>query len=70
MTKRSWHQSLESLRWRINEHLDKIEEERQKTFPNKQVIRHWEKEIKAFSVQLHRLEQRLYRRRKRGKRRR
>lgn len=54
---------------RINHelHEQKIALERLKPEPNEGVIGHWEREIEEFTIRVHRLEDRLAQRRRRGR---
>jgi uncharacterized coiled-coil DUF342 family protein len=52
MKKDKLRKKIESLRRQIMEHIEKIETERQKSFPNEGCIAHWEKEILAFEKQI------------------
>lgn len=63
----STREKIEGLHRQVIEHMQKIERERQKSQPNERLILHWEKEISAFSERINRLEQRLVRKRKRGR---
>ena len=69
MGNRSVRKSIHSLRQRILEHQQKIESEQAKSLPNQGLIAHWESEIGAFTIRVRRLEDRLARRRRRGRRR-
>ena len=46
----------------------KIQRERMKLEPDEGLIAHWQSEIDAFALRLHRLEDRLARRVRRGRR--
>lgn len=63
----STREKIEGLHRQVIKHMQKIDRERQKSQPNERLIRHWEKEISAFSERINRLEQCLVRRRKRGR---
>lgn len=52
MKKNKLQKKIESLKRQIIEHKEKIETERQKSFPNEGCIAHWEKEIIAFEKQI------------------
>jgi len=52
MKKNKLRRKIESLRRQIIEHKEKIETERQKSFPNEGCIAHWEKEIRVFEKQI------------------
>ena len=69
MGNRPTRRAIQGLRLQIAGHLQKIAEERIKAEPDDTLILHWQKELKAFSERLDRLEQRLSRQRQRGKRR-
>lgn len=58
---------MESLIQRINEHRAKIVWQQAQTHPNVGLIRHWEREIRAFSVQIQRYEACLNQRKRRGR---
>jgi hypothetical protein len=67
MSNRALRRAIQSLRWQIEIHEHKIAQERSKPEPDEGVIYHWNKEIEAFTERLHRLEDRLARRRRRGR---
>lgn len=67
MGNRAARKSIQSLRQRIIEHYGKIERESIKPEPNQELIAHWQSEIDAFNTRLHRLEERLAQRRRRGR---
>jgi hypothetical protein len=46
---------------RLTEHLTMVEAERARAFPNEGVIRHWEKEMRAFQTGISRARKRLRR---------
>ncbi|MBM4140817.1 MAG: hypothetical protein FJ242_04890 [Nitrospira sp.] len=52
MKKNKLQKKIESLKRQIIERKEKIETERQKSFPNEGCIAHWEKEIIAFEKQI------------------
>lgn len=58
--------AIDGLRLIIEMHQRKVERERAKPQPDEARIRHWENEIRAFTVRLRRLEDRLLQRRRRG----
>lgn len=60
--------AIQGLHNQIELHLDKINFEQTKSEPNEEMIRHWEREIDAFTERLERLETRLAARRRRGRR--
>jgi hypothetical protein len=66
MSNRAIRKAIESLREQILEHQEKIGREREKSIPDEGVIRHWEGEIRAFTIRLRRLEDRLAQRRRRS----
>lgn len=66
MGNRNIHKTLRSLRARIREHQVKIADEP----PGSPLVAYWEREIRAWSERLLRLEDRLARRTQRGSRRR
>jgi hypothetical protein len=59
MGKRNHLKAIKSLEARIAEHLDKIRVELQKEIPDSGLIRHWEKEIKAFENGIRQARKRL-----------
>lgn len=59
---------IESLRERISEHEAKIADECLRSFPDEGKIRHWESEIRGWLSRIAKLEARLARRRRRGRR--
>lgn len=67
MGNRSIRKAIQGLQRQIRHHLDKIEQEKQRDYPNWDVIAYWESEIETFQTRLHRLEARLARRRRRGR---
>ncbi len=67
MSKRQPHKVMRSLRKQIAEHQEKIMQEQRLDNPNIGLVRHWQQEIRAFTIQLERLENRIARRRRRGK---
>jgi peptidoglycan hydrolase CwlO-like protein len=52
MKKAKLRKKVESLRSQIKNHKEKIERERQKSFPDEGCISHWEKEIISFENQI------------------
>ena len=67
MSKRQPYKVMRSLRKQIAEHQEKIRQEQGSDNPHVGLIRHWQQEIRAFTIQLERLENRIARRRRRGK---
>lgn len=67
MGNRATRKSIQSLRQRIIEHLEKVERERAKPEPDQGLIVHWQSEIEAFTTRLRRLEDRLAQRQRRGR---
>ncbi|MGG6238834.1 hypothetical protein ACQ4N7_09350 [Nodosilinea sp. AN01ver1] len=61
MGKKNHRKTIRSLQRRIEEHLEKIELERQKDFPDLGLIRHWEVEIAAFEKGVQQATKRLNR---------
>ena len=59
MGKRRYRRKKASLQARIQEHREKIAQERQKVTPDAGLIRHWEREIAAFQSGIERALQRL-----------
>ncbi len=52
MRKNKLRKKIESLKRQIEEHIEKIKAEKQKSFPDKGCVVHWEKEIAAFENQI------------------
>lgn len=67
MGNRAIRKAIQSLRRQIEVHEEKIVQEREKSNANEDIIRHWQKEVEAFTHRLQRLEERLARRRRRGR---
>ncbi|GAB4421998.1 MAG: hypothetical protein Fur0044_19790 [Anaerolineae bacterium] len=67
MGNRAIRKSIQSLRQRIIEHLEKVERERVKPEPDLGLINHWQSEIETFTTRLRRLEDRLAQRQRRGR---
>ncbi len=63
MGKGRYRQKIRSLRRRIQEHRSKIGRERLKSFPDEALIRHWERETRAFEDGIERARKRLRERR-------
>ncbi len=61
MGKRVFLRQIESLRRRIEEHLNKIDAERNKSIPNEKRIRYWEREIENYKIEIMKSEKRLRR---------
>ncbi|PPT08786.1 hypothetical protein CKA32_005793 [Geitlerinema sp. FC II] len=59
MGKRHYYKSIQSLEKRIREHQAKIDAELAKESPNLGLIKHWEKEIRAFYNGIERARKRL-----------
>jgi len=53
MSKKQHQKAIESLAQRITEHQEKIRLESEKSFPDEGLIKHWEKEIRAFDKAIH-----------------
>jgi len=68
-TAKDLRKAIKGLQRVIDEHHRKITEEEAKPVPDWGVIRHWEREIAGFQKRLNRLQARLERRRRRGRRR-
>ncbi|MEH2120640.1 hypothetical protein [Nostoc sp.] len=51
--------AIESLTLRITEHQEKIRLESEKSFPDEGLIKHWEKEIRAFDKAIQQARKRL-----------
>lgn len=67
MGNRATRKSIQSLRQRIFEHLEKMERESAKVEPDQGLIDHWHSEVEAFTARLRRLESRLAQRQRRGR---
>jgi len=67
MSKRQPHKVMRTLRQRITEHQEKIRQEQLLAKPDEGLIRHWQQEIRAFTIQVERLENRIAQRRRRGR---
>jgi hypothetical protein len=63
LSKKHFLKSVESIRYQIQVHYQKIVNEKQKESPDENLIRYWEREIKGLEKSLSRAEKRL----KRGK---
>ena len=61
MGKRVFLRQIESLRRRIEEHLNKIDAERKNSIPNEKRILYWEREIENYKVEIMKSEKRLRR---------
>jgi peptidoglycan hydrolase CwlO-like protein len=61
MGKKNHEKSISSLQQRIVEHQQKIDAERQKDYPDTGLIRHWQKEIRAFELGIEKAQKRLRR---------
>jgi hypothetical protein len=59
MGKRNHLKAIRSLQKRIDEHQEKIALEKLRDFPNLGLIRHWEKEIRAFEKGIQQAKKRL-----------
>jgi hypothetical protein len=59
MGKRRYRRKKQSLEARIEEHREKIAQERQKATPDVGLIRHWEREIAAFQEGIQKAQKRL-----------
>ena len=59
MRKRNHLKAIRSLEGRIREHWEKIRLEEQKERPDSGLIRHWEKEIRAFEKGIRQAKKRL-----------
>ncbi|MEH2394382.1 MAG: hypothetical protein V7K21_22900 [Nostoc sp.] len=51
--------AIESSTLRITEHQEKIKLESEKSFPDEGLIKHWEKEIRAFDKAIQQVRKRL-----------
>jgi L-ribulose-5-phosphate 3-epimerase UlaE len=61
MGKKNHEKSINSLQQRIIEHQQKIDTELQKDYPDMGLIRHWQKEIRAFELGIEKAQKRLRR---------
>lgn len=61
MGKKEFLRQIESLKERIREHELKIDSEMEKSLPNKECIKYWQKEIKAFENAIEKARKRLRR---------
>ncbi|MBI4849715.1 MAG: hypothetical protein HY808_14290 [Nitrospirae bacterium] len=52
MKRNKLRKKIESLRKQVKEHEDKVQAEKQKSFPNDGCVAHWQKEITAFENQI------------------
>ncbi|MEH2055212.1 MAG: hypothetical protein V7K97_03345 [Nostoc sp.] len=59
MSKKHHQKAIESLAKRITEHQEKIRLESEKSFPDEGLIKHWEKEIRAFDKAIQQARKRL-----------
>jgi hypothetical protein len=59
MGKRNHLKTIRSLQNRIDEHQEKIRLEKLRELPNLGLIRHWEKEIRAFEKGIQQAKKRL-----------
>jgi len=57
--KKRLRKKIESLMEQIEKHKEKIETERQKSFPHEGCIAHWEKEIMTFKRQIEKASKKL-----------
>ncbi len=61
MGKKNHEKSINSLQQRVIEHQQKIDAELQKDYPDIGLIRHWQKEIRAFEIGIEKAQKRLRR---------
>jgi L-ribulose-5-phosphate 3-epimerase UlaE len=61
MGKKNHEKSINSLKQRIIEHQQKIDMELLKDYPDLGLIRHWQKEIRAFEIGIEKAQNRLRR---------
>ncbi|MEB3182553.1 MAG: hypothetical protein VKL59_26485 [Nostocaceae cyanobacterium] len=59
MGKKNHKKAIRSLTQRIAEHQEKIRLESEKDFPDEGLIRHWQKEIRAFEKGIKQARKRL-----------
>ncbi|MBE8996956.1 MULTISPECIES: hypothetical protein [unclassified Nostoc] len=59
MSKKHHQKAIKSLTQRITEHQEKIRLESEKSFPDEGLIKHWEKEIRAFDKAMQQARKRL-----------
>ncbi|MEI6430396.1 MAG: hypothetical protein WCO45_18730 [Pseudanabaena sp. ELA607] len=61
MGKKNHEKSINSLKQRVIEHQQKIDIELLKDYPDLGLIRHWQKEIRAFEIGIDKAQKRLRR---------
>ena len=61
MDKKRFRKRIESLQQKIDEHEEKIDQERNNPNPDEGLIRHWQTEITAFKKNIEKAENRLRR---------
>jgi hypothetical protein len=61
LSKRKFRKSVDSIRYQILKHHQKIADESQKESPDENLINYWQKEIKGLEKSLSRAEKRLQR---------
>jgi len=61
MGKKNHEKSINSLQQRIVEHQQKIDIELLKDYPDLGLIKHWQKEIRAFEIGIEKAQKRLRR---------
>jgi len=61
MGRKEFLKQIESLKWKINEHEVKIKREQDKSYPDRELIKYWGREITAFKSALEKAEKRLRR---------
>ncbi len=59
MGKKNHKKAIRSLTQRIAEHQEKIRLELEKSFPDEGLIKHWQKEIRAFEKAIQQAHKRL-----------
>lgn len=67
MSNRAIRKAIQSLRSRVLEHSQKINQERMRPFPDEDIITYWESEIQSFTLRIRRLEHRLAQKRQHGR---
>ena len=61
MDKKRFLKRIQSLQQQIDEHKEKIVQEKQNPNPDEGLIQHWQREITAFMKSIERVEKRLRR---------
>jgi peptidoglycan hydrolase CwlO-like protein len=61
LSKKKFRKSVDSIRWQIENHHQKIASEAEKPVPDENLIKYWRKEIAGLEKSLARAEKRLRR---------